>query len=162
MQRHHYSSKTAESGLRRPPFQRGFTHARPEIPIAVALVGIIAAITIPAYQDYQTLTRTDKLIRDYTDKPVHAISESFNKTGRLPDKTELARLQAIHNGIAIDVESNITLPLKGKNVDRKLTGLTIQLSPTIQGGDLSWSCSAGKIESNIERHLPKRCRSASR
>ncbi|WP_122679989.1 pilin, partial [Pseudomonas viridiflava] len=61
--------------------QKGFTLI--ELMIVVAIVGILAAVALPAYQDYTIRAQVAELI-GLTDGAKVAVTENYQNTGILP------------------------------------------------------------------------------
>jgi len=141
--------------------QQGFTLI--ELMIVVAIIGILAAIAIPAYQDYTIRAQVSEGL-NLSGGAKAAVTEFYQDRGVLPATNLLAGLAAageitgkyvaqvtVTDGI-IDVEY-------GVDAHAVIDGMAIQLTPTTAAGvgSVQWSCASAATE--IEnKHLPASCR----
>jgi prepilin-type N-terminal cleavage/methylation domain-containing protein len=137
--------------------QQGFTLI--ELMIVVAIVGILAAIAIPAYQDYALRARASEGL-SLASSAKSAVSETFASSGVLPDNNSGAGLSASTSIVGNNVKSvavgnsgliTITYSGGGPNLANK----TLQLNPTKAGGGLTWDCNGGDLD---DKYRPQNCR----
>jgi len=135
--------------------QQGFTLI--ELMIVVAIIGILAAVAIPAYQDYTVRAKvTEGLSLASAGKT--AVSEYFASNGTLPNANTTAGLAASTsingpNVASVGVTSSgITVTFRGVPA---ISGRTMVLGASVTGGSVLWDCRAGTIE---PKYLPSSCR----
>ena len=136
--------------------QQGFTLI--ELMIVVAIIGILAAVAIPAYQDYTKRAHvTEGLSLASSGKT--AVTEYFNSKGVLPPTNLSAGLAtaASINGNAvtsITVAAGLLTIAYNAKVD---AGATLLLSPITGVGGVKWTCKAGTAAMKAQ-WLPSSCR----
>jgi len=133
--------------------QTGFTLI--EVMIVIAIIGILASLAIPAYQDYLTKARVSEGLQLATAAKL-AVNESVVSTHELPSSQ-------INTGYespspTANVQS-ITIQHHGAIVIRytKAAGNgTIIMRPTLNAsGEVQWSCHEGTL---LSKYRPSICR----
>ena len=144
--------------------QQGFTLI--ELMIVVAIIGILAAIAIPAYQDYTIRAQVSEGL-NLAGGAKAAISEVVMDSGDFPSDNLTAGLSAAGDisgkyVSAVEVGATgdgvIQVTMAGPDAHNILSGAPglLYLSPTTNTGSVEWSCySDGSI---APKHLPAACR----
>lgn len=138
--------------------QQGFTLI--ELMIVVAIIGILAAVAIPAYQDYTIRAKvTEGLSLASAGKT--AVSEFFASNGGLPNNNVSAGL-ALSTSIkgndvgSVEVLTSGVIEVTFSSQSAAIDGSTIRLTPTIEDGAVKWDCAQdGDLEA---KYRPSSCR----
>ena len=138
--------------------QQGFTLI--ELMIVVAIIGILAAIAIPAYQDYTIRAQISEGLT-LSASAKSAVSEYFMDRGAWPADNTTAGVADKHDIIGkytehVEVEDNVIEIKFGYDANAKIMDEKIELTAVDNAGSISWTCaSAGVIQA---KHLPAACR----
>ena len=140
----------------RKQFEKGFTLI--ELMIVVAIIGILAAVAIPAYQDYIARAQMSEAVTLMGGAKT-PLSEYIADQGALPSAiTEVVGTisgkyvaSMALGGNATSVYLTATMGTSG--VNSAIQGKTVQLSST--DGAKSWDCSPGDV---LAKYLPAACR----
>ena len=138
--------------------QKGFTLI--ELMIVVAIIGILAAVALPAYQDYTKRARVSEALSLMSGAKA-SVTEYYSTNNTWPSgnaSVGLAAKASISGGSVSSVEvtgSKITAVLR-TNVE---SGKKLVLKATSTAGGVTWSCKAAVSGTDVNsKFLPNECR----
>jgi type IV pilus assembly protein PilA len=152
--------------------QQGFTLI--ELMIVVAIIGILAAIAIPAYQDYTIRSQVSEG-SVLADGVKTALVEYYNNKGTWPTNNESAGLEAStsifgkyvgsvdvgsHTGLIVVTFSSTAPREANAKIDTKT--LVFSGGAADGQGSITWNCKStagGAVQTTIDnKYLPQACR----
>ncbi|HFC7234968.1 TPA: pilin [Neisseria meningitidis] len=164
--------------------QKGFTLI--ELMIVIAIVGILAAVALPAYQDYTARAQVSEAIL-LAEGQKSAVTEYYLNHGIWPANNSDAGVASSASDIkgkyvqSVEVKNGVvTATMASSNVNNEIKGKKLSLWAKRQDGSVKWFCGQpvtrtdtatdaaitadtdtdtnGKIDT---KHLPSTCRDAS-
>jgi type IV pilus assembly protein PilA len=141
---------------------RGFTLI--ELMIVLAIIGILATIAIPAYQDYTVRTKISEGL-NLSAAAKLAVADVYHSKGimpadnpasDLPSPTEITSRYVASVTVANGI---ITILYAGSGIGGTPTmnGARLTLTPLDNGGSLTWQCAIGS-QTDLYKYVPAECR----
>ncbi|HGH6276700.1 TPA: pilin [Neisseria meningitidis] len=162
--------------------QKGFTLI--ELMIVIAIVGILAAVALPAYQDYTARAQVSEAIL-LAEGQKSAVTEYYLNHGEWPANNSSAGVASTPSDIKgkyvqkVEVAKGvITAEMKSSGVNKEIQGKKLSLWAKRQNGSVKWFCGqpvtraapAGTKADDVTaatdnngintKHLPSTCRDA--
>ena len=139
--------------------QKGFTLI--ELMIVVAIIGILASIALPAYQDYTKRAHVTEGL-SLASGAKTAVAEYYSTNAAWPSNNASAGLAAkgdIKGTAVTQVEVVSGGIIKATFNNKVETGnKVLALKPTDNGGAIQWSCKPAAGTTVNAKYLPSKCR----
>ncbi|MDM0035954.1 pilin [Variovorax sp. J22P271] len=136
--------------------QKGFTLI--ELMIVVAIIGILAAVALPAYQDYTKRARVSEGL-GLASGAKTAVAEYYATKGTYPDdntKAGIAQAASITGNAVTSVTVSGSGLITVVFTSLVSGGKTLVLTPSAaSGGSVAWNCKGGDVEA---KYRPSECR----
>ena len=147
---------------------KGFTLI--ELMIVVAIIGILAAIAIPQYQNYVARAQVSEALVLASGAKT-GVSEYISTNGTMPTSNTEAGIATTIKGSYVKsvvggTDGVITMTFQEDadadtpgNAHSAIATRTMILEPTKTDGSITWTCSQGTADSKIdETYLPASCK----
>jgi len=131
-----------------------------ELMIVVAIIAILAAIAIPAYQDYLIRAQVSEGMT-LAGGAKAAVWDFVSNKGTFPSNNESAGLSkntSINGSYVskVDVTGGlITVSFHGPKANSHISGQNLILSPISNAGSIDWTCTPSTLDG---KYLPSVCR----
>ncbi|WP_461241785.1 pilin [Neisseria gonorrhoeae] len=154
--------------------QKGFTLI--ELMIVIAIVGILAAVALPAYQDYTARAQVSEAIL-LAEGQKSAVTEYYLNHGKWPENNDSAGVASASKIIGKYVKSVtvtngvVTAQMKPSGVNNEIKDKRLSLWAKREDGSVKWFCGqpvkrdAGADDVKADgtdkidtKHLPSTCR----
>ena len=139
--------------------QKGFTLI--ELMIVVAIIGILAAVALPAYQDYTARAQVSEAF-SLASGQKGAVAEYYSNQGVMPTTNASAGIPTNTDikgkyvkQVDIGTSGIITATMEASGVGKDLENKTLILAPVVNNGSIDWNCTGGTI---VAKHRPAACR----
>lgn len=139
----------------RKKIDKGFTLI--ELMITVAIVGILAVVALPAYQDYLVKSQVSEGLSLSGGAKVY-ITDFYTNKGRMPETSLEAGLpQNVGAYIAdLKIEDYVVKVTFNSNANANISGAVLVLSPTLSSSNnIMFDCTT----SIPKKYIPTTCRS---
>ena len=141
--------------------QQGFTLI--ELMIVVAIIGILAAIAIPAYQNYTIRAQVSEGM-SLADGAKTALAEYYTNHGAWPtanNSAGLAQSTSITGTYVLSVDASggiIKIKYNTTNANKAIQSQVLAISAVTSSGSIKWTCGSTNAGTTVSKqYLPSSC-----
>ena len=141
--------------------QKGFTLI--ELMIVVAIIGILAAVALPAYQDYTVRAKVTEMLLAASSAKT-AVSEAAQVGGAMPSSASSPVASQASKFVSTVVYTQGStasigiVTVTATAAESKISGKTVTMTGTLNAsgnGQVDWVCAPGTIDG---KYLPASCK----
>ena len=143
--------------------QQGFTLI--ELMIVIAIIGILAAIALPAYQDYTVRAKVSEILA-LADGVKIGIGETYQSEGVMPSVADTVVVDSLASFNASGVTDGAAafartsddvsaFTVTGDNLTSDADGTTVVLVYSGAGANFTMTCNTGSM---LDKYLPSKCK----
>ena len=147
--------------MKKRSIQQGFTLI--ELMIVVAIIGILAAVALPAYQDYTVRAKVSEVILAASSAKT-AVAESAQVNAAMPATASLvvdSQSSKYVSGVAYtgtDASNGFITVTTTTTGDAKISNQVLIMSGVLQpNGQVVWTC-GGTTTTILAKYLPASCK----
>lgn len=123
----------------------------------IPMIGILAAIALPAYQDYTKRAKTSEAILSGM-SVARQVGDYYTRTGRIPESLESFPPQPSSQYVSrmrIDSRSGIITMDVNFGADSRAAPTIMLIPSSSNGGEVQWACRSNK---ESQKFVPSSCR----
>ncbi|MCL5425860.1 MAG: pilin [Gammaproteobacteria bacterium] len=150
-----------------PKTQRGFTLI--ELMIVVAIIGVLASIAVPQYQNYTARAQVSEALNVLSGVKSelgerYALEGTFGQTNLLNDDTLVSQTKYIESidYFAADGGDGVDIGIRMKNeapVSQAIRNNRFRIEVRASEGSITWLCMPAQQQPIDAKYLPGSCRS---
>ncbi|MCL7929059.1 pilin [Halomonas llamarensis] len=145
-------------------YQRGFTLI--ELMIVVAIIGVLASIAVPQYQNYTARAQVAEALNVLSGVKVqlaerYAFDGDFGTDKDTNLKELVSQTRYVQNVDYFYREDNVAIGMRMRNqppVADAIRGKRLRVELIADGGSIKWACMSAKSNGIEEKYLPGSCR----